>query len=261
MQRLSLTVDGRDRRFVQVGEPGDDLLLFFHGSLQSGPVMRRFTNNTFDAVAPCVVYPDGIGRHFNDARAALPVQAREENVDDVAFTRALVEHYAPKRVFACGFSNGGQMVLRLLFDAPGLLDAAVVFASTLGAGDNHAPSNPDSAYLPTPVLLMHGTADKLALYAGGEAGGPAHLRRGPMLGAEANAEYLASLNGAGPMSVTQPYADVKVRRWEGAAPVELWTVDGMGHVIPSGSDVDPRLGANTSSFIAADVVRDFLARV
>ncbi|MDK6614261.1 hypothetical protein QP286_26900, partial [Escherichia coli] len=80
------------------------------------------------------VYPTGVEQHFNDARATLPVAARELGIDDVAFTRAILDELRAEqeisRVFLCGFSNGGQMVIRLLFDAPGLADAACIFAST-----------------------------------------------------------------------------------------------------------------------------------
>ena len=268
----SLEFDGRTRTFVTV-EPavtGGDLLLFFHGSLQSGNVMRRFTANTFDEMARrtgrTILYPEGVDRHFNDARGTLPVKARELNVDDVAYTRALVElaqeRYGTQRTFACGYSNGGQMVLRLLFDAPGLLDAACVFASTLGAGDNHAPSNPDSAYEPTPVLLMHGTKDPLAPYEGGVAGLDATQTRGEVTSARWTAQRLAQLNGAASDPAEQrPYDNVVTHTWEGENPVELWTLEGTGHVIPSGNELDPRLGPNTQAFRAADVVEDFLARI
>ncbi len=34
-------------------------------------------------------------------------------------------------------------------------------------------------------------------------------------------------------------------------------MEGVGHVIPSGNELDARLGPNTDSFIAAQVVEDF----
>ena len=167
VHRRTADVDGRTRRFLVIAPdnpgPRPNLLLFFHGSLQSGNVMRRFTNGTFDELADAtntvLVYPDGVDRHFNDCRSILPVTARAENVDDVVFTAFLVEEmrreFGTARTFACGYSNGGQMVLRLLFDAPFSLTRACIFASTLGEGDNHAPSNPDG-YRPTPLLFFHG---------------------------------------------------------------------------------------------------------
>ena len=38
-------------------------------------------------------------------------------------------------------------------------------------------------------------------------------------------------------------------------------MEGTGHVIPSGNQLDARLGPNTDAFRAADVVEDFFARV
>ena len=267
----SLEIDGHTRTFVTVEpeNPTGELLLFFHGSLQSGSVMRRFTANTFDEMARrtgrVIIYPEGVDRHFNDARGTLPVKARELGIDDVSFAHALVElareRYGIERTSACGYSNGGQMVLRLLFDAPGLLHSACVFASTLGAGANHAPSNPDSAYLPTPVLLMHGTDDPLAPYEGGVAGLDATRTRGEVTSAPWTAARLAELNHAAGPERTHLFPDTVVDRWEPAdatgAPVELVSVEGMGHVIPSGNELDPRLGKNTDSFIAAELVEEF----
>ncbi|MGV0326407.1 alpha/beta hydrolase family esterase [Corynebacterium confusum] len=270
LHREELEHQSRTRKYLLI-EPDNlpdnpDIVLYFHGSLQSANVSRRFTNGTFDELAEkygCLVaYPDGVDRHFNDARGILPVTAREENVDDVGFTRALVERlrrdYSAGRVFACGYSNGGQMVLRLLFDAPGLLSATCIFASTLGRGDNHRPSNPDSALQPTPVLLLHGTADPYAPYAGGTAGLDAQRTRGEVTSAGETAARLAELNGSSPSPATsRPYPGVHAETWGGDAPVVLWTMEGLGHVVPSGNEVDPRLGPNTQDFIAAEVAADF----
>ncbi len=282
--------------------------------------MRRFTNGTFEQVAErhgmLMVYPNGVEQHFNDARATLPVAARELGIDDVAFTQAIVaqlrEEFGAGRVFAAGFSNGGQFVIRLLFDAPRLLSGAAIFSATLGAGDNHAPTNPDSAYQPTPVIIMHGTADRLAPYDGGIAGMDSQRTRGEVTSAPYTAARFAQLNTTNKLSQPisrfeqttsrfeqptsrlkqppeswesrelgdsrnsyqptppietppietppielHPFADTTVLRWEGKYPVELWTIEGMGHLIPSGNELDPRLGANTSSFLAAEVVEDF----
>ncbi|WP_293768984.1 hypothetical protein [uncultured Corynebacterium sp.] len=272
LERRSLNLQDRDRTFlvVRADEPRQtpDLLIFFHGSLQSGSVMRRFTAGTFDTLADrhgmIVAFPNGVEQHFNDARATLPVAARELGIDDVAFTQAIANQlraeFGVGRIFACGFSNGGQMVIRLLFDAPGLLDGAAVFASTLGAGANHAPTNPDSAYHPTPVLFMHGTGDPLAPYDGGTAGIDPKRTRGAVTSAPFTAARFAELNDATGPDRSQPFADTTVDRWaraDGSFPVELWTVQGMGHVVPSGNDLDIRLGKNTRSFLAADVVEDF----
>ncbi|MGO3902845.1 MAG: alpha/beta hydrolase family esterase, partial [Corynebacterium casei] len=195
MEQRRITFQDTERRYVLVPpeNPEDtpqDLLLVFHGSLQSPNVIRRFTDFTFDALASCntiVAYPGGIHNHFNDARKHLPEKTRELGTDDVGFTQAVVDElrkeYNIGRIFACGYSNGGQMVLRLLFDAPGLLSGAAVFAATLAACENLAPTNPIEAYQPTPLLMIHGTLDDKAPYEGGMAGIHAKRTRGEVLSA------------------------------------------------------------------------------
>ena len=59
----------------------------------------------------------------------------------------------------------------LVFDAPGLLSQHTVFAATLAACENLAPTNPIEAYQPSyPLLMIHGTLDDKAPYEGGMAG-------------------------------------------------------------------------------------------
>ena len=269
MQQRRITFHDAERRYVLVppenpdGTP-QDLLLVFHGSLQSPNVIRRFTDFTFDALASCntiVAYPGGIKNHFNDARKHLPEETRKLGTDDVGFTQAIIDElrkeYNIGRIFACGYSNGGQMVLRLLFDAPGLLSGAAVFAATLAAGDNLAPTNPVGAYQPTPLLMIHGTLDDKAPYEGGTAGIHVKRTRGEVLSAPATGAYFAERNGAGAPHTTKPYPDVEITTWPGDNREELWTVQDMGHVVPSGKELDPRLGKNTDSFTAAEAVAEF----
>ena len=269
MEQRRITFQDTERRYVLVPpenpEPGpQDLLLVFHGSLQSPNVIRRFTDFTFDDLASCntiVAYPGGIKNHFNDARKHLPEKTRELGTDDVGFTHAIIDElhkeYTIGRIFACGYSNGGQMVLRLLFDAPGLLSGAAVFAATLAAGENLAPTNPVELYQPTPLLMIHGTLDDKAPYEGGTAGIHVKRTRGEVLSAPATGAYFAERNGAGTAHSTKPFPDVEITTWPGENRVELWTVQDMGHVVPSGKELDPRLGKNTNSFTAAEVTAAF----
>ncbi|MDY3126721.1 MAG: hypothetical protein SOW59_01115 [Corynebacterium sp.] len=270
MEQRRMQLDGHERKYIVIppfeADPTTprDLVLFFHGSMQSPGVIRRFTNGTFDALShrgAVVVYPGGVKNHFNDARANLPEKTRELGVDDVKFTQVLVaqmrKEFAIARVFACGYSNGGQMVLRLLIDAPGLLSGAAIFAATLPADDNFAANNPLSSYQPTPVIFFHGTKDWLSPYEGGVAGLDQVRTRGRVISAPATVQKFAELNDAGAAIITRPYSDVEQTLYPGENPVALWTLEGVGHVIPSGNELDPRLGPNTTSFIAAEAVAEF----
>lgn len=256
MRTLSLKVAGHSRRARIVGQ-GEDLLLFFHGSRQSGAVARRFSAGTFEWPGWTVAYLDGVGHHFNDLRRCLDERTRREGVDDVAFARAVVEQLRPQRVWACGYSNGGHMVLRLLIDAPGLLTGAAVLAATQPTPDNLLPHSLDG-YVPTPVLFMNGTADAISPYGGGVAGLDASSGRGTGLSAPETARLWARRNGCLGAPEELRYApDVSVLRWPS---VELWSLEGCGHVIPTGQPAPPMLGATTDSVVAAEVIAQFFAR-
>lgn len=255
-------------------------LLFFHGSLQSGNVARAFTAYAFDRLAAqvgagaslIVAYPDGVHHHFNDLRRDLKEKTRIERVDDVAFTRAIIDALVHDfgvdrgRIFACGFSNGGHMVFRLLHEAPGLFAGAAVFAASMPTEANTLAEVARCTPRPTPLLLMHGTDDRVSPIGGGQFGIDGRMR-GEVRSARATAEYFAAVNRAGE-PVTRRCGSITVSTWpsvEGAgeaagnssgggscdgsgdvtaasAPVELWEIEGMGHYIPAP-------GVKTSRFL------------
>lgn len=248
-----------DRSYVVVSPddvPASVLLLFFHGSQQSSNVARNFTAHTFDDLTSrgvAVAYPNGVANHFNDARLDYDEKTRELGIDDVAFTRAIIDDLGFSTVFAAGFSNGGQMVIRLLHDAPGLLAGAATIAASMPTDDNLLPNLGTPA--PTPLLMIHGTGDPIVPYEGGRAG-TANQRRGTVRSAVAAAEYFAQVNGAtGPATTTE--GDVRIDDWTGPHPVRLITIDGMGHLVPAPDDVDERLGPGTRALVAAEAIADF----
>lgn len=124
---------GRTRTWVEIEGDPETLIIFLHGSRQSGSVARNFTDRQFEALGPTVIYPDGVGRHFNDLR--------------VGFLTELISLYDARTVIGCGFSNGGQMLLRLLYDAPLRLHAAALFGHKPDRGPRgvHADTDPCSA--------------------------------------------------------------------------------------------------------------------
>ncbi|MDY5785281.1 hypothetical protein [Corynebacterium sp.] len=258
--RRSLLHDGHERTWIEVAPEGDvaALVVFLHGSLQSGNVARAFTGKTFDRLteAGCmVVYPDGIGRHFNDLRRGFTESARTLGIDDVGFLTRLIESYDAPRTIGCGFSNGGQMLIRMLFDAPSTLDGIALFGSSMPAEGNTicSPEN----WLPTPVLAVQGTADPIVPYEGGIAA-LGEANRGETRSALDSSAYFARLNGAGEHSSAEPIPDVRVDSWTGGlAPVELWSIEGMGHLVPSPKKLDPRIGPGTDKVVGAELVADF----
>jgi len=267
-----LEVQGRRRTFTVVDAGADAVrggaaVLVFHGSNQTTAGLRRATGRAFDelvtaggGVAPTVVaYLDGYRRSWHDGRATAGLAAHRAGVDDVAFTAGVVEALVaehgtdPGRVIAVGFSNGGQMVIRLAHEAPHLLAGAVV----VGAGQP-VPEDwalPPAPAVPLPVLLVHGTRDPLVPYAGGPASLWGFRPRGRGMSALDTAAHFAARNGitTAPVTRDQPRRDpadpTSVTRTDfsqaGRPPVGLLTVHGGGHTVP-GRHAFPRVMGRTS---------------
>ncbi|AKK11841.1 alpha/beta hydrolase family esterase [Corynebacterium uterequi] len=272
--RFRLDDQDRPRRYLLI-EPAPQaepqrrpIVLFFHGSQQSANVARAFTGHTFDALASrgaLVVYLDGIHHHFNDARRDLDETTRHQRIDDVGFARRVVDQLIaendgdPERVYACGFSNGGHLIFRMLLEAPGFLAGAAVFGATLPTEDNLVHELRGLRPAPTPLLLIHGRQDPISPIDGGEVGF-AGRRRGLVRSALHTAEFFAAANGldaADHSAWTDGVVGVDEWATPGRPPVVLWSVAGMGHVVASPQEQDARLGGQTDQFVAADVAGDF----
>jgi polyhydroxybutyrate depolymerase len=279
----SVEVGGRTRTFTVVGaaDPAAsrDLILIFHGSKQDGAKHRKFTGGMFDALAEnhaaVVAYLDGYRGNWNDARLGSRFPARLEDVDDVGFVRAVIERLADslggqwKRVFAVGYSNGGQMVMRLVHEAPGLLAGAAVIAATLPAPENFLL--PGAIPAATPVLLIHGTKDPIVDYRGGELTWWARKMfkvGGRSLSMPDTADYFASHNGitTKPTTAALPrpagaaggtWVELTAYHQEGRPPVALYTVHGGGHTVPGPRKAPFVLGRTSQDVNTAELLAEF----
>jgi polyhydroxybutyrate depolymerase len=169
-------------------------------------------------------------------------------------------------VFAVGYSNGGQMVMRLAHEAPGLIAGAAVIAATMPAPDNFLAA--DALPAPMPVLLIHGTKDPIISYVGGEmqwwtrslfkVGGRA-------LSMPETAAYCASRNGIDgepaartlPGSTAGTSVELTEFRHDDRPPVALYTVHGGGHTIPGPRKAPAILGRTNQDVNTADLIGEF----
>jgi polyhydroxybutyrate depolymerase len=270
--RDSVEVAGRVRTYRVEGGPSRDLVLIFHGSGQTADKHRAFTGRAFDDLGGAVVvYLDGYRHNWNDARRESSFPARRADIDDVAFVRAVIAKLAagrgidPGRVFAVGYSNGGQMVIRLLHDAPELLAGAAIVAATLPAPENLLLPDPLPAPEPVPIVLIHGTKDPIVDYRGGEFRWWARLLfkvGGRALSMPETARYFAARNGitGQPVSRALPAAGEKTSvelteyREPGRPPVLLYTVHGGGHTIPGPAKAPALIGRTNQDVSTADLV-------
>jgi polyhydroxybutyrate depolymerase len=270
----TIDVAGRTRTYTLVTPDGGDydrLLLVLHGSTQNAGVFRKFTGNAFDHLAgTAVAYLDGFRGNWNDARKASRFPARTQDIDDVAFTEAVVKRVADGReTYAAGYSNGGGMVIRLLHERPDLIAGGAVVAAQQPAPDNLLV--PGLPVVPKPVLLIHGTKDRIVPYRGGEMAAWARFTfrvGGAMLSAPETAAYFARRNGitappvttelpsrdGGPARTTVTRTD---HRQDGHAPVTLYTVHGGGHTIPGPKPSPALMGRTATSLHATRAIAEF----
>lgn len=277
----SVDVEGRTRTYTLAAPPdgnADSLLLVFHGSKQTGEKFRAFTGYSFDAPAATgntvVAYLDGYKNQWNDARKASNFPARTENINDVAFAKAMIDllsgsHRIDRsRVYAAGYSNGGAMVIRLIHEIPGSLAGAAILAATQPAPENFLGTGAPAA--PLPVLLMHGTRDHIVPYAGGLMSWWVRLVfrvGGRALSAERTAAYFAARNKITVPAITTTLPHDKKSgktsvtrtdfRQDGKPPVVLYSVHGGGHTIPGPAKAPFVLGATSHDVNTADVLGEF----
>ena len=113
-----------------------------------------------------LVYPQGSllngSPHWNPS---LPSNENKSNADDLGFIEALVNEISidyridMKRIYACGYSNGGMMSYGLASHKSNLI-AAVGSISGAMIETDITPSHP------MPVIKIHGTADVVLPYNG-----------------------------------------------------------------------------------------------
>ncbi len=179
--RYSLVHGGRTRLYRVHVPPGyrsdtpAPLLLSLHGGGGSMDYMAKDENygqlSHAARAGQVLVFPNGISRLRSGMLAtwnagACCGAARDENVDDVGFIRAVLERVMGQlnidrqRVYATGMSNGAMMAYRLACEMPELIRA---IAPVAGTDNTHscAPGQPVS------VLHIHARNDTHVLYEGG----------------------------------------------------------------------------------------------
>mgnify|MGYP000742291511 CR=1 FL=1 len=254
------------------------VLLVLHGSGGNGVQIREMLGRRLEPLAAAsgyaVVYPDGFERHWNDCRGAASYAANRRDIDDPAFLRAIVAAEGgpggsgQRPVFAIGFSNGGQMVLRLALE-----DAARYAALAVISANLPVPQGRDcgDAAQTAPIVFFAGTADPINPFHGGVVRIGQDVSRGYVLDAAYTAQWFATRAGhaSPPRSVRLPDLDPRDGSratrldWSaaGGPPVRLYVLEDAGHTIPGSPDGADSRRAPTNRDIdaAAEAWAFFLA--
>jgi polyhydroxybutyrate depolymerase len=150
------------------------LLIVLHGGGSTARGMIRLTRGRFSELADrhnfLVVYPQGLGKSWNDDRQDPISFAHKHNIDDIGFLAGIIRTMRARykadsgRVFVTGISNGGFMSIRVSRELTDQVKgtAPVCASIPLGAQQAHLDAPPAN------VLLINGTEDPLVPYLGGE---------------------------------------------------------------------------------------------
>lgn len=219
------------------------LVIVLHGALGPAEAARRST--TFDAVAEreglVVVYPQALGRGWNDQRGEAVITQSGARADDVAFLKRLAGDLVQqgkadrRRIHIVGLSTGGQMAFRLACEAGDMLAGAAVILASLPQSLAR-----DCRSVPVPMLLMHATEDPLMRW----TGEPRRAAEAGVLSAVETLAFLKARNGCSslierPMADRAPEDGSRVVVAEGVgcrAALRAYRIEGGGHVAPGLGD-------------------------
>jgi polyhydroxybutyrate depolymerase len=245
------------------------LVLVLHGSGGDGNRIRNFVGQSLEPLADqhgfVIAYPDGFEGHWNDCRAAAGYSARLRNVDDVGFLGSLITHlhYSHgidlNKVFAVGFSNGGQMVYRLAMESPEWFRGLAVIGAGMPTEDNLDCIPEESSVA---LLVMAGVDDPINPYHGGTVYLNGNNHGGDVRSVVDTARYFAGLcSDCGPEQFMHVWRHAdRLQAWyKSKRPwVELHGLERSGHTIPQGRfDFPEFLGATRKDLDAMDIIWRF----
>ncbi len=284
LREAHLAAAAIDREFQYYLAPdlpaGAPIVFVLHGSGMTGPQIRAVYGYRFDLLAEeygfLPVYPTGFDNHWNDCRDAADYQANVQDIDDIAFFRAMIdylvaEHRADReRVLVTGLSNGGQMAYRLALEAPELVTAIAPIAASLPVWVETDCEPGDESVA---VAIFNGTRDPVNPYDGGLVSILGNGSRGTVISSRKTAAYFAGLAGHRAITESSRLPDrdpddastieLDVWRTPGLDEVRLYTVIGGGHTVPSRTTTMPAflIGPTNADIEAADEIWQFFQAV
>ena len=276
-RRGSIVWDGLKRTYLLHIPPSYDknrpmpLVIALHGSGGSGKTMKRLTLGGFNTLSDkegfIVVYPSGVGRHWNDGREIAWHRAHTENIDDVGFISALIDHLVKelnidqRRIYVTGMSGGALMAHRLACE----LSEKITAIATVAGGMPKEVFAYCSPLRPISVLIINNVDDPVIPWEGGELR-LGRLTLGEVVPVSSMVKYWVTHNQCSPIPVItyEPDKDpldgtrVRKERYEkgkDGTDVILYAIEGGGHTWPGGQQYLPeRLIGKTSRDIDANEV-------
>ncbi len=195
------------------------LVLSLHGTGGHATDKSPFRTSVADQVGCIVAYPQGENIFFPVFGSTLPGwHATGEDSKDIDFFKAVINDVAAhfsidrKRVYCCGFSNGGMMTYTAACVAS---DVFAAFASISGYPINEFHLH-QAGPRPVPFLHIHGKADDFVRY-----------RHMPVI-----VDNMVARNGCNPVPKKTRgtgYDKSVYEATEGSFPYVYYEIDNMGH--------------------------------
>jgi polyhydroxybutyrate depolymerase len=203
------------------------LVVVLHGYSGSAKQVERGYgwDELADSAKFVVAYPDGLERAWNVDGETCCGRPGREGVDDVAFISAAVADITAHlgidraRVYATGMSNGGIMSYTLACATDIFAAIGPVAGTQLNACRNPRPRS---------VMHVHGTADSLVPYGGGQG---FSVINGPSV-PDVNAFWRNVDRCDAPTATTDGRVTTSTAACAEGRGVVLITVDGGGHEWP-----------------------------
>jgi polyhydroxybutyrate depolymerase len=243
------------------------LLVALHGRGGNGRFAEAMFgfNELADRVGFVVAYPDALGEPPTWNEGFVGLSGGPFRPDDVGFVRAIVQREAnarpldPRRIFVCGHSSGGMMTYRLASEVSDLFAAAGVVAGSVGyRGPNGGVQAIPQPARPVPIIHVHGTADTLVPYDGGDGSHAGGLQG--FLSVAESVGFWVKANGCDPTPTTEIRGSARRDTYAGPAEVTLWTIEGGGHGWPRVSAGVARRNEPAAGISATELIWEFFSR-
>jgi polyhydroxybutyrate depolymerase len=216
------------RLYKPAGLPASaPLVVMLHGVFGSAEQAERAYgwDELADSGKFVVAYPDGLNRAWNTNGGGCCGRPAREGVDDIGFISAAVADIVKNvgintaHVYATGMSNGGIMSYTLACNTG-------VFAAI--GPDSATQLDPCPSPHPTSVMHIHGNADRLIPYNGGQG---FSVINGPSV-PEVNAFWRNVDQCGAPTATASGPVTTSTAGCADSRSVVLITVDGGGHEWP-----------------------------
>jgi polyhydroxybutyrate depolymerase len=253
------------------------LVFILHGGGGTAEGMERsLTLGGFNTLADryqfIVVYPDGIGKGWNDGRKNMTDPAHQQHIDDVGFFSLLIDNLTQefnidtKKIFVTGISNGAMMSYRLALELPEKIAAIAPVAGAIPT--DLLPFNMSQE--PVSVCAISGTKDPLVPWDGGVV--YPRKPRGTVISVNDSVMFWVAHDQCSsiPFSIDLPnvvlrdltrvHEDVYQNGTNDSA-VVLYTIINGGHTWPGGQQYLPKalVGRTCRDIDANTVIWDFFS--